>query len=149
MAFECLSLAETFWPTHSHCLTNNRILSQGVMFLFLLKIHTRIWSVVLIYRKDFWNSLLKIVCIFYGDFPLFHFVTPSRNRLNCFRNKVNMKEILSNLFSTFKSIRQNSSHLKKEFKIKKDYSEKYIETPSIMTSPLATVSCQALNLHFS
>lgn len=67
---------------------------------------------------------------------LFHLVTPSRNRLNCSRNKVNMKEILSNLFSTFKSIRQNSSYLKKEFKIKKNYSEKYTETLSIMTSPL-------------
>lgn len=54
---------------------------------------------------------------------LFPFVTPSRNRLNCFRNKVNMKEILSNLFSTFKSIRQNNSHFKKQFQIKKDYSE--------------------------
>lgn len=54
----------------SHCLANNRILSQGVLLFFLLKIHTRIWSVALIYMRDFWNSLLKIVCIFYGDFPL-------------------------------------------------------------------------------
>jgi len=60
-----------------------------------------------------------------------------------------MKEILSNLFSTFKSIRQNSSHSKKDFKIKKDYSEKYIETLSFMTSPFASVSYQALSPHFS
>lgn len=79
---------------------------------------------------------------------LFHFVTLSRNKPNCFRNKVNMKEILSNLCNTFKSITWNSSHLKKEFKIKKDYSGKYIETKGIMTSPSATASYQVLSLNF-
>lgn len=80
---------------------------------------------------------------------LFNFVTPSRNRMSCFRNKVNMKEILSNLFSTFKLIRQNSFHLNKEFKIKREYSEKYIETLSNMTSTFAAVSYQILSLHLS
>lgn len=82
-------------------------------------------------------------------FSLFHFVTLSRNRMNCLRNTVNMKEILSNLFNTFKSIRWNSSSLKKEFKIKKDYSGKYTETINTMTSLSATISCQLLSLKFS
>lgn len=46
-----------------------------------------------------WESFLELIIkncmhILWRFSSLFHFVTPSWNRLNCFRNKVNMKEIL-------------------------------------------------------